>query len=307
MKQRGTKKTGGDTGSSKALPPPTQSSSHSRQNNKHIRFDDHEDGVVGQEMTSEADNDCDGVGKQHISDDSSQKRKRKKRKRTADITTGSSNNSGAASSNKIFNGIILAISTDNKHHNNTPVKSSSNHHHHDDDNNDQYDNLKSLKAILTSIGATISPQVHKKVHYIICTSSAIHNLTQRIRQAIKRNVDIVSVQWVKDCIKDNRRIDVTPYICNEMAREILVEKELDQKKKSLKKKKNDNDESGSYHCDDDNDDDDNDIIPEHDNRGWSTPVQLDCCCVCHENGDDNCPWCSECNINLEKKRRKKLE
>lgn len=307
MNQQVTRKTGGE--GSKALPPTTRSRQN---NNKHIRFDYHEDGVVGEEMTNEADNDGGGVGKQHISgDNSSQKRKRKKRKRTADTTTGSSNdNSGAATAtsleanwqqlnNKIFNGIILAISTDNKHHNNTSVKSSSNHDH-EDNNDDQYDNLKSLKAILQTLGAAISPQVHKRVHYIICTPSAIHNLTQRIRQAIKRNVDIVSAQWVKDCIRDNRRIDVTPYICNEMAREILVEKERDQKKKNKK-----NDESGSYHSDDN--DDDNDIIPEEDNKGWSTPVQLDCCCVCHENGDDNCPWCSDCNINLEKKRRKKLE
>ena len=37
--------------------------------------------------------------------------------------------------------------------------------------------------------------------------------------------------------------------------------------------------------------------------GWSEAVELDCCCVCHENGDLECPWCTgETECNLTKKR-----
>ena len=43
-----------------------------------------------------------------------------------------------------------------------------------------------------------------------------------------------------------------------------------------------------------------------DAEGWSEPVQLDCCCVCHENNPPNtitdCEWCKTCNINLALKK-----
>ena len=74
----------------------------------------------------------------------------------------------------------------------------------------------------------------------------------------------------------------------------MVEKEREKTKtnKAINAANNDGTDGG-YDSD----------IPQDDNRGWSTPVQLDCCCVCHENGDDNCPWCTDCNINVSKKNK----
>ena len=276
---------------------------------QHIRFDspeekdaDHQkkkdDGII----TSSKAATTVKTASNDVSSSKSQKRKKKRKRATA--ATSSDDNNTTNSQDKIFNGLILALSTDNKVHqtsNNsdnqstksctTPPISNNNNTNNDDE---QYETLKSLKTILQTTGATISPQVHKKVHYLICTQSAIDNLTQRIRQAIKRNVDIVSVDWVKKCISDNKRVDVTLYLCNEVAREIMVEKEREKKKKSGGSDGNDA-EDGGY---------DSDILPQDDNGGWSEPVQLDCCCVCHENGDDNCPWCHDCNINLAKKQKK---
>ena len=161
-------------------------------------------------------------------------------------------------------------------------------------------NNKTLKQTLISHGATISPQVHKKVHYLIATDSAIQNLTQRVRQAYKRNVDIVHVNWIDECIKKKNttkkcsRVDVESYICNELVKTLIDEKEREKKKQKT--------------SDGGGDDGNASDIPAEDNNGWSTPIELDCCCVCHENGDDNCPWCTgpenTCNLTLARLAKK---
>lgn len=39
------------------------------------------------------------------------------------------------------------------------------------------------------------------------------------------------------------------------------------------------------------DGDDNHDVPD---SGWTSPVDVGCCCVCHENGDADCEWCTDC-------------
>lgn len=274
---------------------------------QHIRFDDSQEKEVADHQEKKDDGivTTSSTSSKEMFSSKSQKRK-KKRKRTASTTTTTTTPSSDDNNKMIFNGLILALSTDNKVHQsnnndsgNPSTKSCStnttpNNNNNNNNEEDQYETLKSLKSLLQSHGATISPQVHKRVHYLICTSSAITNLTQRIRQAIKRNVDIVSVDWVRRCIEEDRRVDVTEYICNEKVREIMLEKERDEVKSKGGNKNEGNGASEGYESD----------IPQDDNNGWSEPIQLDCCCVCHENGDDNCPWCTDCNINLAKKRMK---
>ena len=258
---------------------------------QHIRFDGHEKDEHDEKKASSSTT---TTTNEDVPFSKSQKRKKKRKRSSASAASATTTSSSVDinlknNQDKIFNGLILALSTDNKVHQSstTDNQSTNSCNINDNDGHDQYETLKSLKTILIGAGATISPQVHKRVHYLICTQSAIDNLTQRIRQAIKRNVDIVSVDWVKKCIQDNRRVDVTSYVCNEVAREIMVEKEREKKASSVK-------HTEGYDSD----------IPQDDNGGWSEPVQLDCCCVCHENGDDNCPWCTDCNINLAKKKQK---
>ena len=85
-------------------------------------------------------------------------------------------------------------------------------------------------------------------------------------------------------------MDVEKYLLNEMAGELMSEKE--KEKADTKTNIANATMKTGYESD----------IPDENNAGWSSPVQLDCCCVCHENGDDNCHWCTECNINLAKSK-----
>ena len=188
----------------------------------------------------------------------------------------------------IFNGLTLAISTlestkSNDAVTNTPDATT-------EDTADEYHNFKTLSNILKTRGAIISPQVHKRVHFLVSTEHAVNNLTQRVRQALKRHVDIIDVCWVKDCVERGKRVDVEKYLLNEMAGELMSEKE--KEKADTKTNIANATMKTGYESD----------IPDENNAGWSSPVQLDCCCVCHENGDDNCPWCTECNINLAKSK-----
>jgi len=44
------------------------------------------------------------------------------------------------------------------------------------------------------------------------------------------------------------------------------------------------------------------LIPDPDDAGWSEPVSLDCCCVCHDTARD-CDWCLDCNVTLALKSK----
>jgi hypothetical protein len=180
----------------------------------------------------------------------------------------------------IFNGLMLAIST---------LESKTNQDTTEEEV-DYYNNFKTLSNILKTNGATISPQVHKRVNYLVCTEQALNNLTQRVRQALKRNVDIIDVDWVKTCVVERRRIDANEYLLNDLAKELMDTKE--KEKANCKNNASEVIHKDGYESD----------LPDENAAGWSEPIELDCCCVCHENGDENCPWCTECNINLAKNK-----
>lgn len=194
-----------------------------------------------------------------------------------------------------------------------------------------YQNYKTLTQILTqTLGAhsPISPQIHKRIHCLIATTPAIQNLTQRVRQAYKRNVDIVHVDWVRDCLERGKRLDyrggndggkdeeMDGYLYNDRVGELIRQKEeskrSEEEEKKIKKQQQKNkheqkrdglNREGKDHANHEDVTEEIIIIDgdDDDNAGWSTPIQLDCCCVCHENGDDNCPWCLDCNLTLERK------
>jgi hypothetical protein len=167
--------------------------------------------------------------------------------------------------------------------------------------NDEYNNYKTLKHILQSHGAAIASQIHKRVHYLLVTDTAVQYLTQRVRQAYKRNVTILYVSWIQECITLGKIVDTTNHLCNDVVACLVNEK---------KAIKGSNDEAVVATT-----------LPTDSNTiGWSTPILLDCCCACHDenDGDDddnnnnNCPWCIkkygadiDCNIiTLEKQKRR---
>lgn len=199
------------------------------------------------------------------------RRPKKKRKRSHTPTSKKSDEEPIDSTTKkLFNGLTMSISTlESKE---TQVESGQ--------------SMKSVKQTLISQGAMIAPQVHKRVRCIICTPQAIENLTQRVRQALKRGVDIVDIKWLNDSVRRGKRLEVDGYLRNDLARALMAEK---KEQDDIRQRANNIDE---VH------------IPDHATGGWSEPIELDCCCVCHENGDFNCPWCTNPDCNVYSRMRK---
>lgn len=221
-------------------------------------------------------------GSSSAPNNTNRRRNKRKRKHQSTVPLNENNEDATATTScngSIFNGLIVAISALESKHDKTNEVTTVN-----DTGDDTYQNYKTLKQLLQALGATISPQVHKRVHYLISTDSAIQNLTQRVRQAAKRKVDVVDVAWVKDCREKGTRIKVDNYLCNDLVECLVAEKEK-------------RDRGSMKLCTS------SDVGP--DDLGWSSPIELDCCCVCHENGDDECPWCigPDCNLTLARKAK----
>jgi hypothetical protein len=235
---------------------------------------------------------------------------RRKRRRGAVLGEGVCGGDGEAASatnkskNTIFNGLVFAVSACDKKpatatNAEEPCSSSEN-------------SYKAIVADCKAGGAAVTGQVHKRVHALICTKATFDRqsstgaplmASQRVRKALKYSLDIVDVSWVRDSIKKGLRLPYTDnsnspssYLLNELAREAV---ENSRKEKCASSSDATDDIAGKLVLDTDDSFDDANAT-----TGWSEPVALDCCCVCHENGDEKCPWCLECNINLAKKRCK---
>lgn len=228
-------------------------------------------------------------------------RKRKRTQRAPDtntVTSSASDNGAqrAPASSKILNGLVLSVSNLDKSHATTSGNYSYN----------------AIAQELKAAGATVSSQVHKRVHALVChtairpntmessaatttttTTTTAAAVTQRVRKALKRHIDIVHVAWVRDSVAQRKRLDMQPYVLNQAAAAAVARYEQTQKEQK---------ETHDSDAKDESDDDDNgDGLVEdsyHIITGWTEPVPLDCCCVCHENGDDDCMWCRSCNVTL---------
>lgn len=206
----------------------------------------------------------------------------KKRKRSKNKETRKKDNagdilerSGGTGQKHILNGLTLAVTTlDKKREGNSSAAQLS---------------WKNTIDKCKQNGASITSQVHKRVHALIVSDAAVQNATQRVRKALKLGTPIVDIGWIDACIKDNNRVDWADYLRNDEAK----------KAAGAKKKASADAASGAEGC----------VVKFDSNNdcnavsGWSEAVELDCCCVCHENGDLECPWCTgETECNLTKKR-----
>jgi hypothetical protein len=220
------------------------------------------------------------------------KKKRKRSKKSDNRkkdNAGSTLNSPKRSGQKhILNGLTLAVTTLDKKR--------------EDNSNSRTDDATLANSSTAQLswkntidkckqnGATITSQVHKRVNALIVSDAAVRNSTQRVRKALKLGVPIVDIGWIEACIKDSNRVDWADYLRNDEAKRAA----------GAKKKSSAVVPSGEEGCDvkfDVSNDDANAI------SGWSEAVELDCCCVCHENGDLECPWCTgKTECNLTKKR-----
>lgn len=223
-----------------------------------------------------------------IHNDASQKNKKRKK----DLSSHSTQTA------KILNGIKLAISTYDQEKQNQRV------------NPNTESNINSYKSVMSdclACGAQVTSQVHKRVYALICTKPAILRKTQRIRKALKLGIPLIDVSWVRDCMSEQTRIgfssssgeEKSKYLLNEYAKKLFENSDGAVKNNKILETQAETKYDGS---------------PENDLTSkikkviekygtWSDPVDCGCCCVCHENGDDECKWCVSppCDYHIKNK------
>ena len=206
--------------------------------------------------------------------------KKLKRSRSSTSTT---NGSTTKKKTSILSGVTIAVSTlqndggDNDNSkNSTPTKMTKQDTH--SSHEQQQHSYKAVTDLCRTAGATVSSQVHKKVKCVLCTPAAVAQATQRVRKARKKSIPLVDVAWLFACLKQSKQLEFDAYV--------LDYPEQLPPTKSTGSTNND----GEIHveCVDARD------IPE--DAGWTEAVNVGCCCVCHENGDTDCPWCTSCNV-----------
>jgi len=194
----------------------------------------------------------------------------KKRKRideeSAPASFQSCNDCNSSEQNKkhnVLNGLILAVSSN---HLSSPVKDA------------QHDNsYKTIVQELKEAGATISSQVHKRVHALVISSSNKQDTepaTQRVRKAVKFNLNIVHVSWIRDSVQQGKRLPIEPYLWNTNAPSDSVSNNNNYKLKGE---------------------------PQNTAKAQmikEESISLGCCCACHDISDiaatTDCPWCVAC-------------
>ncbi len=123
--------------------------------------------------------------------------------------------------------------------------------------------------------------MHKKVFAVICNRSAVNQLTQRVRKAIKKGfTHLIDVEWIKQCKLEAQCVNHEQYLLTEIAKDLI------EKRSHIMKAIETHNTTEKEH--------DEDI-------GWTEPISLDCCCVCHEDGRDDCEWCVDCAVTRAKK------
>ena len=133
-------------------------------------------------------------------------------------------------------------------------------------NSSEGDSYKGLLALCESGGARCSSQVHKKVHCVVATTSAIQGETQRVRKAWKKGIPVLKADWVRQCLQVGRLIPFD----DDLVPAPLVHKKEPKGAKSESRTAS---------------------IIENERK-----VELGCCCVCHDTGATDCEWCIECDV-----------
>ena len=168
------------------------------------------------------------------------------------------------------------------------------------------------------LGATVTGQVHKRVNFVICTDSAMEQNTQRVRKAMKWNIPIVKIDWIRQCKIQKRRVDYEPYVLSVSTKkkekaEVAEEKTPSSSKVTKRKLAstttsksvgdkgtiNDKGEARAKKGDEAEKDEDGFVAPNEavggeNIGGWTEPVSYGCCCICHDNGTaKDCGWCKD--------------
>jgi hypothetical protein len=201
---------------------------------------------------------------------SGEKSKKRSRKSSSGLTHNNT---------KYLNGLTLAVSTQ---------ESSSTSK---DLSNALLLSYKDVSSLIQSLGGIVTAQVHNRVFGVICNRSSVIQNTQRVRKAIKKGLALIDIEWLHVCQKKKKRVDHTPYLLNDFSKE---DSERNKHTKCLNQQDTISDPT------------EEELFLMNNDVGWSEPVDLDCCCVCHDDNRDDCKWCcevgKECNKILETRK-----
>ena len=216
------------------------------------------------------------------------------------------------SSRGVLAGITLAVSTLKTEEHGTNKNDSSEANSRGRNGNSSLSSYHEVCDFCIELGATVMGQVCKRTDMLVSTGTAASNATQRIRKAIKKGKPIVSVEWLKECRSQKKRVDIEVFRL-----ESVVQASMQKRA-----------ENGNNNEDDEDDEEDSPIEAEknkinkkekkkkdkkkkkksrreekrlsssskvEDGSYAARTIDLGCCCVCHELGTDkDCEWCVEC-------------
>lgn len=143
------------------------------------------------------------------------------------------------------------------------------------------DTYASLKALVEGHGGSVTGQVHKRVHCVVASQSAIQGKSQRVRKAWTKGIPLVTSAWLHQCIAERRVVAFNDYLVSQPDWQATGAKQLSPSTEettegTLRRPKEATEE----------------VTP--------ITLSLGCCCICHEEGHSDCPWCADCSVNVNK-------
>jgi hypothetical protein len=69
-----------------------------------------------------------------------------------------------------------------------------------------------LQALIRKHRGSVSATMHKKVAFLLCTDLARRRNTQRVRKAFRFKVPLVYPEFVRECIGEDRLLDIKPFL-----------------------------------------------------------------------------------------------
>ena len=173
----------------------------------------------------------------------------------------------------IFDGVVCSISVWRGENDSTASSSSSSSNI---STTNPWDESR-VRSLLQQLGATHSRQIHKRVKYLIVSTSAITRQTQNVRKAAKKKIKMVCPEFLEACIATRRIVNAQDYVVENV---VLPANSNQPKEKEEKEEKEEKDLS----------------------QKWDDAVVTDlgCCCACHDEDcwtdnkkPDDCEWCHD--------------
>tara|TARA_B110000008_G_C16752641_1_gene477302 strand:- start:171 stop:647 length:477 start_codon:yes stop_codon:yes gene_type:complete len=135
-----------------------------------------------------------------------------------------------------------------------------------------------VRNLLQQLGATHSRQIHKRVKYLIVSTSAITRQTQNVRKAAKKKIKMVCPEFLEACIATRRIVNAQDYVVENVVLPANSNQPKEEKEETEEKEEKDL------------------------SQKWDDAVVTDlgCCCACHDEDcwtdnkkPDDCEWCHD--------------